>query len=164
MVAVAGCAMGGGGSEARRPPVSVADEVTTVRRDMLVGTWSCRELNPYPELPKATRTVTFGEDGTVVLATRTEDDPRYGPLQGTSRGTWTVEGDRVVMRGMTLEAKAAEGSTNPFGGVLAGLTTAVANTFMRGQQDGSSDVLELTRRELVFRGEGEDPPVVSCTR
>ncbi|MEK0082607.1 hypothetical protein [Benzoatithermus flavus] len=161
---LAGCAMGGGGSEARRPPVSVADEVTKVQRDMLVGAWRCRELNPYPELPKASRTITFGADGTVVAEVRTENDPRYGPLQGISRGNWSVEGDRLVMRNMKLEARAAEGSANPFGGFLAGLTATVANTFMRSQQDSTSDVLKLTRSELIFRGTGEDPPIVACTR
>lgn len=159
---LAGCATGGG--EARRPAVAVADEVTTVQPNLLVGTWRCRELNPYPELPKATRTLTFAADGTAVAEVLTEDDPRYGPIQGTSRGNWAVEGDRLVMRNMRLEAKAAEGSTNPFGGFLAGLTTSVANTFMRDQQDGTSDVLRLSRNELVFRGNVEDPPVVACTR
>lgn len=161
---LAGCAMGGGGSEAKRPAVSVADEVGAVQRAMLVGTWRCHELNPYPELPKATRLVTFAEDGTVTTETRTEDDPRYGSMQATSRGKWSVEGERIVMRDMTLEAKAAEGNTNPFTSMLTGLTTTVANTFMRDEMSGSADVLELTRGELVFRPVAEDPPVVACRR
>jgi hypothetical protein len=127
-VLLVGCAMGGGGSEARRPPVSVADEVAAVQRGMLVGSWRCRELNPYPELPEATRTITFAVDGTVVAETLTEDDPRFGRMQGTLRGDWSVEGDRLALRNMTLETKTAEGNTNPFSGVLAGLTTTVANT------------------------------------
>jgi hypothetical protein len=162
---LAGCAMNdGGGDEVRRPVVGVADEVATVQSGMLVGTWRCRELNPYPQLPKASRTFTFDADGTLVAETLTEDDPRYGSMQGTSRGNWSVEGDRLLMKNMTLEAKAAEGNTNPFTGMLTGLTTAIANSFMRDQQDGSFDVLELTGSELALRGIGEDPPVFACTR
>ena len=123
-----------------------------------------RELNPYPEVPRASRTITFAEDGTVTAEMLTEDDPRYGPMQGTSRGNWSVEGDRLVLADMTLETKAAEGSTNPFGSVLSSLTTAVANTFLRDQMNSTSDVLKLTRSELIFRTVAEDPPVVACTR
>jgi len=163
-VLLAGCAMTGGGGEARRPPVSVADEVTAVQRDMLLGTWRCRELNPYPGVPKASRTITFDKDGTVVAEMLTEDDPRYGAIQGTSRGLWSVEGDRLVMDKMKLEAKAAEGNTDPFTGVLTGLTTTIANTLMRDQQASTSEVLKLSRHELVFRTVVADPPVVACTR
>jgi hypothetical protein len=163
-VLLAGCAMGGGGDAAKRPPVSVADEVTTVQNSMLIGTWRCRELNPYPQVPRATRTISFAEDGTVIAEMLTEDDPRYGPMQGTSRSNWSVEGDRLVLRNMTIETKAAEGSTNPFGNVLGGLATTVANTFLRGQMNSTSDVLKLTSSELIFRTVVEDPPVVACTR
>jgi hypothetical protein len=57
--------------------------------------------------PAPTRTLTLAGDGTVVAETRTGDDPRYGPLRGTSRGTWSVEGDRLALRDMRLEAGAA---------------------------------------------------------
>jgi hypothetical protein len=163
-VLLTGCAVGGGGGDVRRPSVTVADEVTAIDRGMLVGSWGCRELNPYPELPRATRTITFAGDGTVVAETLTGDDPRYGPLRGTSRGTWSVEGDRFALRDMRIEAGAAEGSPNPFGAVLGGLAGTVANTFFRDRMGGASDVLRLTRGELVFRPVAEDPPVVACTR
>ena len=164
-VLLTGCAVGGGGGgDVRRPSVTVADEVTAIDRGMLVGSWGCRELNPYPELPRATRTITFAGDGTVVAETKTEDDPRYGPLRGTSRGTWSVEGDHFALRDMRLEAGAAEGSPNPFGAVLGGLAGTVANTFFRDRMGGASDVLRLTRDELVFRPVAEDPPIVACTR
>jgi hypothetical protein len=47
---LAGCATGGGETP-RRPTTSVADDVGAVDRAAVVGTWQCRELNPYPEVP-----------------------------------------------------------------------------------------------------------------
>ena len=52
-----GCTgLGGGGETPKRPPLNVADQVQQVDRSKLVGTWQCRELNPYPEMPKQTTT------------------------------------------------------------------------------------------------------------
>jgi len=39
------------GAGPSRPAVSVAKRVTMVSATELVGTWSCRELNPYPDQP-----------------------------------------------------------------------------------------------------------------
>ncbi len=67
---LAGCAVGGGGGDApRRPAVAIADEVAAVDRDLVVGTWACRELNPYPEMPPLTITTTYEADGTFVSET-----------------------------------------------------------------------------------------------
>ena len=61
---LAACAGGGSGSRPVRPVVSMADEVGTVNRQLIVGTWQCRELNPYPGRPAQTTTATYHADGT----------------------------------------------------------------------------------------------------
>jgi hypothetical protein len=48
-----------------RPPVSVAKEVTMVSAAELVGSWTCRELNPYPDQPPIDTKLDIRDDGTL---------------------------------------------------------------------------------------------------
>ena len=65
---------------------------------------------------------------------------------------------------MTGDVKTSAGSPDAFTNVMAGIATSLINS-AHGQEQGSGDVLKLTRTELVFRPVGvEDPPVYSCTR
>src|SRR5947208_2595006 len=62
-----GCASTGGPppSAPARPAVAVPDQVGAVDRALLIGNWSCHELNPVPGRPTATEVqVSFNPDGT----------------------------------------------------------------------------------------------------
>ena len=157
---VAGCA-GVGGDTPKRPPLTVADEVQRIDSSNIVGTWTCRELNPYPEVPQQVSTITYAKDGS--FTGRAQYDAQASPFGGMtveSIGKWTVEDDRIV----TGDVKTSAGSPDAFTNVMAGIATSFVNSAY-GQEQGSGDVLKLTRTELVFRPVGvEDPPVYSCTR
>ena len=157
---LAGC-VAVGGDTPKRPPLAVADEVQRVEADSLVGTWTCRELNPYPEVPKQVSTITYGEDGT--FTGKAHYDAQAAPFGGMtveSAGRWVVDGDRIVTSDVTTSA----GSQDAFTNVMAGIATSFINS-TSSQQQGSGDVLKLTRTELMFRPAGvDDPPVYSCTR
>src|SRR4051812_37873954 len=77
---LAACTTGGGGGgdgggysrSTQRPVVNVPNQVTSVDRRLIVGTWQCRELNPLPGMPvHPTNTTTYNADGTFVGESRT---------------------------------------------------------------------------------------------
>lgn len=157
---LAGC-VGMGGDPPKRPPVTVADEVQQVDDSKIVGTWTCRELNPYPEVPRQVSTITYAKDGSFTgNAQYDASTPPFGGMTVETTGRWTVQGDRIVIS----DVKTSAGSQDAFTNMMAGIASSLVNT-ASAQEQGSGDVLKLTQRELVFRPAGaDDPPVFSCTR
>jgi hypothetical protein len=159
--ALAACA-GIAGPPPKRPPVEVADQVQRVDRGAVIGTWNCRELNPYAEVPAQVSTVTYAADGGFVAKARYDAGaaPPFGGMSVVTTGKWSVENDRILTSDVNTQAS----SEDPFTNVLAGVASTFANS-MSAQQQGSGDVLKLTRTELTLRPDGvEDPPVIGCTR
>lgn len=153
----------GGGSAPGRPAVSLADEVGAIDRDLVVGTWQCRELNPYPERPLQAITTTYEADGRFTGQGRSAEGGPVGGMIVDVWGSWAVEGDQLVASDVRTEARAAD--DNPAINMLAGLGAAIANTMMATQREGASDVLRLTPNDLVMRPIGvQDAPVIACTR
>ena len=158
---VAACA--GGGSGPVRPVVSMADEVGTVDRRLIVGTWQCRELNPYPGRPAQTTMATYNADGTFTSEGRAAGQGPVGAMVVNARVNWAVQGEQMVSSNVRSEARAADG--NAATNMLAGLGAAIANSMMASQREGAADLLKLSRGEMVLRPVGvEDAPVLSCTR
>ena len=158
---LAACA-GVGGPPPKRPPVQVGDRVQQVDRAAVVGIWSCRELNPYAEVPAQNSTVTYAADGSFISKAHYDAGatPPFAGMSVVTTGKWSVEGDRIVTSDVNSQASSPDAFTN----MLAGVATSFANS-MSAQQQGSGDVLKLTKTELTIRPAGvEDPPVIGCTR
>ncbi len=158
---LASCA-GMAGPPPARPPVQVSDQVQQVDRGAVVGTWNCRELNPYAEVPAQNSTVTYAADGTFIAKAHYDAGaaPPFGGMSVLTTGKWSVENDRIVTSDVNTQASSPDAFTN----VIAGVASTFANN-MSAQQQGSGDVLKLTRTELTLRPDGvEDPPVIGCTR
>jgi hypothetical protein len=161
VVLLAACAAGGGGEAPQRPAVSVADQVGAVDRSLVVGTWQCRDLNPYPGAPEQVVTETFGADGSFLGQSRVSGEGPVGMIQVSARGKWAVEGDRITTTGVTTQASSADPTLN----MIAGLTAEYLNRQPPSLRDGSSELLKLSRSELVLRPLAvEDPPIIACTR
>ncbi|MCB1994216.1 MAG: hypothetical protein KDG49_22405 [Geminicoccaceae bacterium] len=146
-----------------RPPVSVTKEVTMVSAAELVGSWTCRELNPYPDQPPIETQLDIRDDGTLTseaLLPMDQEMPGAGDLILTIDADWQVEGDRMVTTNTQGSTRAADGST---GSVSALLNQAMA-AFTELAADGTSEVLKVDARELVMRGDEPDAPTVSCQR
>ena len=159
--ALAACS-GIAGPPPKRPPVQVGDRVQQVDRAAIVGIWSCRELNPYAEVPAQNSTVTYAADGSFISKASYDAGatPPFGGMSVVTTGKWSVEGDRIVTSDVNSQASSPDAFTN----MLAGVATSFANS-MSAQQQGSGDVLKLTKTELTIRPAGvEDPPVIGCTR
>jgi hypothetical protein len=142
----------------QRTPVSVADRVDSIDRNLLVGTWQCREMNPYPGAPAHTTTVTYRADGTFAGEGSTGGAMSGLSLQSSAK--WRIEGDQLVMSDQDSSAT----SENPVLSVLGSLGSAIADQMTAGET-ARSDILQLDSGHLVWRVAGiEDPPVMSCTR
>jgi len=166
LVLVAACDAGGldpFGAPAQRPDVSVAKEVTMVSATELVGTWSCRELNPYPDQPEITSTITINADGTMsseALLPMADTMPGAPDMVMTMTGEWQVEGDRLITSNSEVDMVAADGSD---GGMASLMSSAAA--FMSDQTtDGTSEIFRITASDLVMRADDPDAPTIACLR
>jgi hypothetical protein len=151
------------GSGASRPPVTVAKEVTMVSAAELVGTWSCRELNPYPDQPPTTTTIVLGADdrfSSETLLPMAETMPGAGDMLMTTSGDWRVEGDRLITFDTEVEIAAADGSEDP----LSSMMQSAAAFLVDQAGDGDAEVFRVTASELVMRANDPDAPTVACLR
>lgn len=157
---LAGCTAVGGDTP-KRPSLTVADEVQQIDPEQLIGTWTCRELNPYPEVPQQVSTITYAQGGTFTSKAQYDaQTPPFGAMSIVAAGRWAVEGDRIV----TSDVKTSAASQDAFTNAMAGIAISIMNS-ISDQQQGSGDVLKLTPTELGYRAAGvDDPPVYSCVR
>lgn len=159
---LAGCAVGESGPP-QRPAMIVADEVGRLDPARIVGTWTCRELNPMPGLAEQTIVTTYEVGGVFTSVSRSAPRPPLGAMLVTVRGRWSVEGDRIATSGVTTEARAADG--DPRTDTMAKLGASFLNSLGDKGSASASEVLRLSAGYLVLRPLGvEDPPVISCTR
>jgi hypothetical protein len=167
-LSLAACATdGGSGSAPIRPVVNVTDEVSTVDADQMVGTWTCRQLNPIPDMPDVASTMTYEASGKgrVVAVADTQGKTAGIPAKLKTDFTydWSVEGERLVISNVDSTITAADDSAGS--SILAPIAQLVSSTFIDESEPSTSDVLELTDTKLVTRPIGvEDPPIISCTR
>ncbi|MEK0082608.1 hypothetical protein [Benzoatithermus flavus] len=153
-----------GGDGPRRPPVEMPAPLAVVDPALVVGTWQCRDLNPYPGQPEQTVTSTYDADGSFTDRSRVAGPPPAGgAIDVVARGRWAVEGGRIVTREVRTEAHAAGG--DPKLDEIAALSAEFLNSRPRHERDGAVDVLRLSPDELVLRpAEVEDPAIVRCLR
>ena len=151
------------GAGPSRPEVSVAKEVTMVSATELVGTWSCRELNPYPDQPAITSMIMIDADGTMsseAVLPMAETMPGAPDMVMTMTGQWEIEGDRLITQNTDVEVTAADGTE----GGMASLMSSAAELFADPSQAGSSEIFRITASDLVMRGDDPDAPIISCQR
>jgi hypothetical protein len=151
------------GSGASRPPVTVAKEVSMVSAAELVGTWTCRELNPYPDQPAVTTTIALGADdrfSSETLLPMADTMPGAGDMLMTMSGDWRVEGDRLITFDTEVDVAAADGSE----GGLSSLMQSAAAFFVDRAGDGDAEIFRITASELVMRDADPDAPTVACLR
>lgn len=146
-----------------RPPVTIAKEVTTVSSAELVGGWTCRELNPYPDQPAVTTTLVLAADGTMsseALLPMAETMPGATDMLMRVTGDWRVEGDRLITANTDVEMTSADGSQ----GGLSSLMQSAAAFFADRAGDGNAEIFRATASELVMRDADPDAPTVACLR
>lgn len=151
------------GTSASRPAVSVTKEVNMASPEELVGSWTCRELNPYPDQPAVSTTLILDADGTVrsrALLPMAAEVPGATDMIMTMTGSWKVEGDRLVTSDTDVEMTAADGST----GGMSAMMNSIAASFMDRAGDSTAEIFKVTATELVMRGDEADAATVACLR
>jgi len=146
-----------------RPQIDIPKEVTIVSRDEVVGTWTCRELNPYPDTPQITIAMSFAPDGTMAAESTVPMEqamPGAGDMLMTWTGDWTVEGDRLITTGTEVETVMADGRDTG----LTGMINQFVASFTDPADDMNAEVLRVTATELVMRDQSPDAPTIACLR
>jgi hypothetical protein len=164
---VAACATGNSnGPSPKRPVVKVADQVGPVDRQMVIGTWACHELNPFPNMPRTVQIVTYQADGKAKNAAVIDTATTAGlpaKFNASFSYDWSVAGEQLVASNVQSSITAADdgaGST-----LLAPIAQMMASSFVDQVEPGTSNVLELTKTTLVMSAANmEDPPMISCAR
>lgn len=145
-----------------RPAVALPEPAATIDPGLLIGRWSCRDLNPYPEQPEQTLVATYDADGSFVTESRTAARGRIGPIAATGRGRWTIQSAQLVTRDVHTEARAADG--DPQTDLLAKAGAQMVDA-LSAASPNTAEILQLAPDRLVLRPVGvEDPAVLACTR
>jgi hypothetical protein len=151
------------GSSPSRPQIDIPKEVTTVSTAEVVGSWTCRELNPYPDMPAVAVAMTFAADGTMAAESTMPMEqamPGAGDMLMTWTGNWAVEGDRLITSGTEVEKMMADGTDTG----LAGMLNQFIARFSDQADDMNAEVLRITAIELVMRDQSPDAATVACMR
>jgi len=166
LVLLAACDTGGFdplGTSPSRPEISIAKAVGMVSAEELVGTWTCRELNPYPDQPSVTTTLTLNADGTVqseALLPMAAEMPGATDMIMSITGEWQVEGDRLIITDSDVAMTAADGST----GGMSAMMNSIAASFVDRAGDSTAEIYKVSATELVMRGDEADAAAVACLR
>lgn len=123
------------------PPYSGPDNVGAVNKNMIIGQWSGRLLNPVQGQPNNGFTAAFNADGSTVYDV-TDTQSGMG-LKLQMVGTWSIQGDQIT----TQLDSVREVSGNALGGLMAKMMSG-----MRDRMGGSANVYEASANRLVLVG------------
>ena len=160
---LAACDVGDFGSSPSRPQINIPKEVTTVSADEVVGSWTCRELNPYPDMPDVAIDMTFDADGSMAAESTipmAQTMPGAGDMLMTWTGQWSVEGNRVITSATEVETVMADGSDTG----LAGMLNHFIASFRDQAEDMNAEILQISATELVMRDDHPDAATIACMR
>jgi hypothetical protein len=148
----------------QRPHVHVPKEVTSVPGERLVGIWSCRELNPFPDQAPVLTRLELAPDGRLKseqMILIEGDAPREVDLVIVLEGRWQVDSDRIV-------ASDIQGSARPALGGEADETASsmdgVLDAFARQAEEVPLEIFRLSTDELVMRENHPGAPFLACAR
>lgn len=145
-----------------RPVLSALPESNVLDPVVLIGTWRCRDLNPYPGQASQVITTTYAPDGTFVSVSEVAGQGPVGAIAVIQRGRWSVAANRLLTHDVTTDARAVDGNTET--DALAKASAALIDALGKDLA-AASEVLRLDARRLTLRpADMTDPPVIGCTR
>ncbi len=122
-----------------RSTYSGADNVGAVTKDMLLGNWSVRVLNPIEGEDSGVTNASYNADGTVVMNANPSAQGMDMKLRMT--GSWAVNGDVVTQ---TLES-IEETSGSQLGALLKPFLSG-----MKNNATGSANIYEASADRVVL--------------
>jgi hypothetical protein len=145
-----------------RPALSSLPVAGNIDAELLVGSWRCRDLNPYPGQAVQVITTTYDRDGTYVSLSEVPGHGPLGAIAVVQRGRWSVDGNRLVTDDVVTNARALDGNTET--DALAKASAELLDAMAQGKPS-ASEILRLDRKRLSLRpAEVTDPPVIGCIR
>jgi hypothetical protein len=145
-----------------RPALSSLPAAAAPEPSLLIGTWRCRDLNPYPGQPRQVITTSYDADGSFVSESEIAGRGAMGPIAVAQRGRWSLADGQLLTHDVTTQARALDGNseTDALVKASAELIDAVGR-----DKRVASEVLRLDAKRLTLRpAEVTDPPVIGCTR
>jgi hypothetical protein len=157
MVCLAGCT-----TQSTRPEIATPLPSAGIDESLLVGQWTCQDLNPLPGQPVQTISARYADDGRFQSASELPARRGIGPLRLGQQGRWRVQDGRLITSEVRTTARTADGNTETDAMAQAG---AELVDLMAGTKPQASEILTLDREQLVLRPvEVVDPPVIGCVR
>jgi hypothetical protein len=145
-----------------RPALSSLPAAATLDSSLLVGTWRCRDLNPYPGQASQVITTTYGQDGAYVSESEIAGRGPVGAIAVVQRGRWSVDANQLLTHDVVTDARALDGNTET--DALAKASAELIDAMGEGRP-AASEVLRLDTRRLTLRpADVTDPPVIGCIR
>jgi hypothetical protein len=145
-----------------RPALSSLPVAANIDAELLVGSWRCRDLNPYPGQAVQVIATTYDRDGSYVSQSEVPGHGPLGAIAVVQRGRWSVDGNRLVTRDVVTDARALDGNTET--DALAKASAELLDAMAQGKPS-ASEILRLDRKRLSLRpADVTDPPVIGCIR
>lgn len=158
------CAVAEPGPLPARPHVQVPKEVTSVPAEGLVGIWSCRELNPFPDQAPVLTRLELAPDGRLKrerMMLMEEEAPRELDLVIVLEGRWQVDSDRIIASGIQGSARPALGGEAD---EAPSSMDDVLDAFARQAEEVPLEIFQLSTDELVMRENDPEAPFLDCAR
>ncbi len=127
-----------------RPDYTGADSIDTADALQIIGAWTVKSLNPYPnEEPQGT-TIEYRQDGTVLgtIEPQGESAAVLGNMRFELTGKWSLDGDQIRHSNVEMNST----SNNAMGSMVSKL--------INGQKGiaGEGNIYELSVNRMVIMG------------
>jgi len=131
------------GSAPKREPYSGPDNIGAVDANLIVGQWRMTIVNPVGKENDNNISYNFLADGsfTSEVTFSEEQTEALGPMKFEGKGTWSVQGDKVVAK--TNSINETTGST--FGALMKAVVSASA-----AKSTGEMNPVEMSSDRIVW--------------
>ncbi len=137
-----------------RPDYTGTDLIDSAKPSQLVGAWTVRNLNPFPDQPPQQTSVEYRADGTAVAVGKSQGEGTelLGDLQFEMTANWELVGD--VVRHSNVEVSSS--SDNAMGAMIGKMLNSSQ------KMAGQANIYELSANRIVMVG--DDGAAMEYTR
>lgn len=127
-----------------RPDYAGADKVNSADVSQLIGAWTVKSLNPYPNEEPQRTTIEYKKDGVVLGSVEPQGESAavLGNMRFELTGDWSLEGDQV--RHSNIEMNSS--SDNVMGSMVSKLINSQKGIA------GEGNIYELSANRMVIMG------------
>lgn len=129
-----------------RPAYTGPDNVENAQASQLVGTWSVRDLNPYPDMEPQSTTIQYLADGRVtgLIVPQGKSADALGNMQFQMTAQWSLDGDTVTHENVEVNSIGDNG--------VGSMIASMMNNSTRNSLAGRANIYELSGDRIVMVG------------